>query len=316
MEHSSPHCPLFSIVIPLYNKQQFIERTLQSVRSQTFTDYEVVIVNDGSTDDSEQKVLSANDLPIRYFRTENRGVSAARNLGIEQARGEFIAFLDADDCWHPHYLQQVAHYIRLLPQHVAFGTAVEFECGKRIVTPPYLFTKTGDYEVLNFFEASMGQAVFLTSATVLKKSLLEQTGLFDVTIRSGQDTDLWIRVGLLVPVVFIWRVGMRYVHDSASLSRNITSLKDKSNYTKYKHLEVDNVPLKRFIDLNRYSLALKSRLLGDEESYRFFTSEITPGSLPHCKRFLLGLPRCVLLPLVSIKNLWTKFGRGHSVFVR
>lgn len=316
MEHSSPHCPLFSIVIPLYNKQQFIERTLQSVRSQTFTDYEVVIVNDGSTDDSEQKVLFANDLPIRYFRTENRGVSAARNLGIEQARGEFIAFLDADDCWHPHYLQQVAHYIRLLPQHVAFGTAVEFECGKRIVTPPYLFPKTDDYEVLNFFEASMGQAVFLTSATVLKKSLLEQTGLFDVTIRSGEDTDLWIRVGLLVPVVFIWRVGMRYVHDSASLSRNITSLKDKSNYTKYKHLEADNVPLKRFIDLNRYSLALKSRLLGDEESYRFFTSEIAPDSLPYFKRFLLGLPRCVLLPLVSIKNLWTKFGRGHSVFVR
>lgn len=316
MEHSSPHCPLFSIVIPLYNKQQFIERTLQSVRNQTFTDYEIVIVNDGSTDDSEQKVLSVNDLPVRYFRTENRGVSAARNLGIEQARGEFIAFLDADDYWYPHYLQQVAHYICLLPQHVAFGTAVEFECGKRIVTPPYLFPKTGDYEVLNFFEASMGQAVFLTSATVLRKSLLEQTGLFDVTIRSGQDTDLWIRVGLLVPVVFIWYVGMRYVHDSASLSRNITSLKDKSNYTKYKHLEADNVPLKRFIDLNRYSLALKSRLLGDEESYRFFTSEIAPDSLPYFKRFLLGLPRCVLLPLVSIKNLWTKFGRGHSVFVR
>jgi len=102
-----------SIVIPAYNVAQYISETLESVFAQTFTDYEVIVVNDGSpdTEDFEQAIepyLSR----IRYLKQENRGASVARNTGLQAARGEFIAFLDADDLWLPPYLDQQMKFIR------------------------------------------------------------------------------------------------------------------------------------------------------------------------------------------------------------
>src|SRR5690606_11844396 len=105
----------FSIIIPLYNKEKYILATLESVFQQTFEDYEIIVINDGSTDSSEQKVLQLNHQKISYYKTENKGVSAARNFGINQAKGRFITFLDADDYWLPHFLSEIYKYILLLP---------------------------------------------------------------------------------------------------------------------------------------------------------------------------------------------------------
>src|SRR5699024_6424946 len=95
---------MFSIVIPLYNKELSITNTLQSVLNQTFTDFEVVIVNDGSTDNSVEKVEAFNDPRIRLIHQANAGVSAARNKGIEEANYDWISFLDADDLWMENHL--------------------------------------------------------------------------------------------------------------------------------------------------------------------------------------------------------------------
>ena len=95
----------FSVIIPLYNKEKYIQNTLQSVLNQTFENFEVIIVDDGSTDDGPEKVGLISDCRIRFIRKENGGVSSARNRGIAEARGEYIAFLDADDEWRPHALK-------------------------------------------------------------------------------------------------------------------------------------------------------------------------------------------------------------------
>ncbi|KIC01072.1 hypothetical protein OA88_15890, partial [Flavobacterium sp. JRM] len=89
----------FSIVIPLYNKAYYIENTIKSVLYQSFTDYEIIIINDGSTDNSLEKVLEFNDKRIQLYTQQNQGASVARNLGIEKAKYNYIAFLDADDLW-------------------------------------------------------------------------------------------------------------------------------------------------------------------------------------------------------------------------
>ena len=89
--------PFFSIIIPLYNKENAIEKTLKSVFNQSFTDYEVIVINDGSTDKSKEKVYAFSDSRLRLISTENKGVSQARNLGISESKGKLIAFLDADD---------------------------------------------------------------------------------------------------------------------------------------------------------------------------------------------------------------------------
>ena len=100
-----------SIVIPLYNKGFIISETLDSVLAQTFTDFEIIIVNDGSTDNGFEIVSQFSDKRIKLFQQQNKGAAAARNLGIEKATGELIAFLDADDYWYPNHLEVVLDII-------------------------------------------------------------------------------------------------------------------------------------------------------------------------------------------------------------
>ena len=106
----------FSVIIPVYNKERYIRKTIQSVLKQTFRDYEIIVVDDGSKDDSFKIVKSMQEDSIVLVQQENSGVAAARNTGIESARGEYIAFLDADDYWHPNYLEVIDDLITRFPQ--------------------------------------------------------------------------------------------------------------------------------------------------------------------------------------------------------
>uniref|UniRef100_A0A4W5LYG6 Glycosyltransferase 2-like domain-containing protein n=1 Tax=Hucho hucho TaxID=62062 RepID=A0A4W5LYG6_9TELE len=111
----------FSVIIPLYNKECFIENTLKSVLSQTFTAFEVIIINDGSTDKSEEKALQFKDSRIRYYSKENGGVSTARNFGIDKAKSVYITFIDADDYWYPTFLESIPfflYFFRLLRSYI------------------------------------------------------------------------------------------------------------------------------------------------------------------------------------------------------
>ena len=117
---------MISVVIPLYNKEHQISETLRSVLEQTFQDFEVVIVDDGSTDKSAEEALKIRDPRIRLVRQENAGVSAARNRGVEEARFDLVAFLDADDLWKPEYLQTQYDLSRKYPQCDVFACNYEF----------------------------------------------------------------------------------------------------------------------------------------------------------------------------------------------
>src|SRR5690625_5076160 len=114
---------MFSVVIPLYNKELSIRNTLQSVLDQTFTDFEIVIVNDGSTDSSAAIVEEFTDPRIRLIHQENQGVSAARNKGIEEAKYDWIVFLDGDDLWENNHLEEFVKMIKLFPEDRVFCTS-------------------------------------------------------------------------------------------------------------------------------------------------------------------------------------------------
>ncbi|NLZ30356.1 MAG: glycosyltransferase family 2 protein, partial [Methanomicrobiales archaeon] len=115
--------PEVSVVIPLYNKAPYIARALSSIIAQTRQDFEVIVIDDGSTDGGEEIVRGFDDPRIRVIRQENRGVSAARNRGIEAARADFIAFLDADDEWMPTHLGALLRLRGRYPRAGAYGTA-------------------------------------------------------------------------------------------------------------------------------------------------------------------------------------------------
>lgn len=306
--------PFFSVIIPLYNKEPFIADTLNSVLSQTFPDFEIIIVNDGSTDAGEEKVLQFKDPRIRYYIRENKGVAAARNLGITLANAPYIAFLDYDDLWYPDFLQTMHRNIGRFPEQKVFSAAIEIETAKNIIPAQYSIKKTGYVEVVDFFGASSKEAVIWTSAAVLHKTVFEKSGYFDTKVKHAEDTDLWIRVGLDFPVVFDWKILAKYVYDDKSVSRGKHYIFEEGSFLKYAELEKDNPALKKFLDLNRFSAAIKSKLNGDKKNFRKCYEAIDFKNLSARKRILLHLTAFQLRILVTLKSFLADVGLGSAVF--
>jgi glycosyltransferase involved in cell wall biosynthesis len=304
----------FSVIIPLYNKENFIENTLKSVFNQSFTDFEVLIVNDGSIDTSEEKVLQFNDVRIRYFYKENGGVSSARNFGIEQATSNYITFLDADDYWYPNFLQEMFSNTQNHNDVKVFSAAIEVETSKKTFAALYSIEKKADCQIVNYFEASHKETAICTSCAVFHKSVFEKTGNFDMSLKSGEDTDMWIRIGLHYPVLFSWKILARYVYDKESLSKKYQTTIDSLYVSKYSSLEKTNLQLKIFLDLNRFSLAIKSKIEGDTTIFFEMYDGIDFKKLSLKKKIILQLPVFLLKFLIDFKTILTNLGLGNAVF--
>lgn len=301
--------PYFSIVIPVFNKENFVAETLESVLTQSFSDYEIIIINDGSTDSSEAKILGFEDSRIRYFSKANEGVAVARNFGIEKATADFICFLDADDYWHPDFLQTMHRFTNKLPEQQVFATAIEIETGNKLLKAQYSIPKKSDFEIVDFFEASQKECVLWTSGVCIHKSVFELVGVFDTNIKHGEDTELWIRIGLDFPIVFIWEILARYVYDAASASRNWNYFFEPYTFNKHALQEMSDPALKKYMDLNRFSAVIKSNLAGERKTAQEIYSEIDLKNLSLKKRVLLQLPPVLVKLLIRVQR---KFGK--SVF--
>lgn len=197
---------MISVVIPLHNKEKQIENTLQSVFAQTFIDYEIIIVNDGSTDGSTDVVESINDPRIRLINQKNSGVSAARNRGIKEAKGEFIAFLDADDAWKPEYLETQLKLTKLYPECDVFTVNYEF-CdtnGNKTSTIIKNLPFEGEHGILsNYFKvASTSHPPLWTSAVMVRKTAIESIGGFPLGIKSGEDLLTWARLACSYKIAY------------------------------------------------------------------------------------------------------------------
>jgi glycosyltransferase involved in cell wall biosynthesis len=186
--------PLVSVIIPAYDVSEFIGEALDSVLAQTFTDYEIIVINDGSPDTPAlERALKPYMSRIVYLKQENRGVSAARNTGIEAARGSLIAFLDGDDTWLPNYLEvQVARIQAdptidvLYPNVIMFGDSSS-EAGEEFMT---ICPSSGEVT----FERLLLQECNVSNCSIARRETIVRAGLFDESLRSVEDFDLWLRV--------------------------------------------------------------------------------------------------------------------------
>ncbi len=197
--------PAVSVIIPLYNKANDIGRTLEKALSQTFENFEILIINDGSTDHSEQVVRTFTDPRIRIFSKENGGVCTARNMGIREARGSLIAFLDADDIWKPNHLAVLISLTDQFPECGAFTTAYEvIEPTGNLVRTHHLGIPDAPWEgiIPNYFRSCIGSYPVWTSATAVKKCVFDDVGTFKVGIHRGEDLDMWGRIALKYPIAF------------------------------------------------------------------------------------------------------------------
>ena len=290
--------PKFSVVISVFNKEKYISDTIESILNQTFEDFEIVILNDGSTDASESKILEFKDTRIRYYSEKNQGAGAGRNYVINKAIGEYIALLDADDIWYPFYLEEQNRLIKKYPNEAVFSTAQEISRNNKLQPRAYsIALKENESGVLDYFESSKLDSIIHSSSVVINRELLINIGGFNPKIKSGQDTDLWIRIGLKRKVVFSTKICSRYLFIPNSLFRSTKSMNEKIDLSPYEIYEKENKGLKVFLDLNRYSLALQAKAWGDDENFKRLKSKIDISNLNNKQRFLLKCNRPILMVL-------------------
>ena len=153
-----------------------------------------------------------------------------------------------------------------------------------------------------------------TSCATFHKQVFIEIGLFDTEIRSGQDTDMWIRIGQIYPIVFSFKILARYVYDQESLSKNNAYLHQKLDFSKFTAAEKNNPALKKFLDFNRFSLAIKCKLNSDYAKYGDYVSAIDCNKLPLKKRILLQLPAVVLKQLLFFNDLMLTLGIRKTIF--
>jgi cellulose synthase/poly-beta-1,6-N-acetylglucosamine synthase-like glycosyltransferase len=186
--------PPVSVIIPAFNAAGHIVAALESVFAQSFTDYEVILVNDGSPDTEQlEQAIQPYVSRIIYLTQQNAGPSAARNLGIRHARGEWLAFLDSDDAWLPHYLAEQLRFLREDPalDMVYCNAILAGDANAAGKTFMQLCPSIGP---VTFESLLVEQTQVITSGTVVRRQKITAAGLFDEDLRCSEDHDLWLRV--------------------------------------------------------------------------------------------------------------------------
>lgn len=197
---------MISVIIPLYNKELHISNTINSVLSQTYQDFEIVIVDDGSADKSVKEVKKFEDPRIRLISQPNSGVSVARNRGISEAHGEFVALLDADDAWKPGYLETQFGLTEKYPECEVFATSYEF-CDKNGKTTHTVINNlpfTGEDGILsNYFQvASTSHPPICSISIMARRGIFESVGGFPKGIKSGEDLLTWARLAARYKIAY------------------------------------------------------------------------------------------------------------------
>ena len=310
--------PFFSIIIPLYNKEHFIVKTIQSALDQTFKDFEIIVVNDGSTDASLDAISVLKDSRIKIFTIKNQGVSHARNFGIEKANADYIAFLDADDLWLNNHLEQIKKLVEDFPNCGLYANAYVKKIGEISLEPHYInIPKSWNGIVKDYFKSSLFSCIAWTSAVMIPKKILEGFNGFDekITLGAGEDTDLWIKIALQHQIAFNSNVTAIYnLHADNRISNSNTNLRKFLDLDAYEEEAKNNASLKTYLDLNRFSIALQYKLVGNKEQMDFYLKNLDKDNLNAKQRFLLSCNKNILVLFMKVQNLLRQFHVNLSPF--
>ncbi len=313
--------PRFSVIIPIYNKEKDVETTIKSVLNQTYVDYEVILVDDGSTDNSLNIVNAIEDDRIQIFTKQNEGVSKTRNYGITKSKAEYIAFLDADDYWYPNHLETLHRLIKKFPEETWYATAYEKRFYTNFKSPMNspILTKGKDWsgKIDNYFKYCLVDSLAWTSAVCMKKDFLSALDGFDfmITHGAGEDTDLWIRAALKSPLIFSNNITATHNLDGTNRISNTPTLKRTyMDLDNYEDDSKNNSYLKKYLDLNRYSFAIQHKISNDYDSFNNYVEKLNIRNLNSKQRLLLSLPTICLRLLLNLKNKMEQVGYRLSSF--
>lgn len=303
-----------SVIIPLYNKRAHIIDTLETVLSQSLLPLEVIVVNDGSTDDGADRVLEKIQTDQRYSMVrlvsqKNGGVSRARNRGIREAKATHVAFLDADDSWEVHYLEEIQNLMCRFPNAKAYATNYQ----KRVANIGFVNPKIrlvghseAPFTLHNYFEiCANGDLPFMTSSICISKALLEKIGYFPEDEPMGEDQDLWARVALVGVIAYSPRI-LSFYHldaDNRACCNNIPS--EECPFSQRLHAKVldGTIAKERVAQVLKYTAAHLLELA---------RQNIRAGKIEIAKK-LLQDSRTSLLPMKRLRCYWEmNIARGKA----
>lgn len=304
---------MITVVIPLYNKETSVSAAVESVLNQSFQDFEIVVVDDGSTDSGAYVVKSMTDSRIRLIHQPNGGVSKARNTGIREARGRYIAFLDADDEWDKDYLSKIWELIEKYPECKARATNYKLELSGQLQdTVLRKIPFEGDGVLYNYFEiGACSHPPVWTSCTCIDKDILLSIGGFPEGVRSGEDLLTWARVAMKTDFAYSMEpLGLYKMDDSYVLTSTPSRRQDDGDPVGrgLEQLLTENPSkpgLKSYI--SRWHKMRASTAIRFFNRYECFRETCLSLRFDMCKwetyPFLILpiLPKCVLLKLFARK---------------
>ena len=256
----------FSVVIPLYNKAPYVDKAIASVLSQTFADYELIIVDDGSRDNSVVVALDAIEGRgnCRLVTQENAGVSTARNNGVAISKGDYLCFLDADDWWNPHFLEEMNQLTCQYPDAGIYGSnyTIVNETRRKTRIAKIAVEEGFERGYINYCQvyASTLYMPLWTGAVCIPKAVFDEIGGFPQGVKLGEDFLLWIHIALKHKVVFLNKPLAYYNQDVDAANRGVGRLHDPKehmlwNLTDLEPLEATDNDYKQLVDnLRTYDL--------------------------------------------------------------
>jgi glycosyltransferase involved in cell wall biosynthesis len=296
--------PVFSVIIPLYNKAPYVAKTLESVFSQDFVDFEVIVVDDGATDSSAKIVKQCNDPRLQYFYKENGGVSSARNVGISMAKGALIAFIDADDYWAPGHLSALYRLHLEFPRAGLLAARYELKFSEKRIVKPHFKNLPENFRgiVPDFFEANLTYRVATASSVAVTAAALKTIGYFNTALSNGEDNDMWTRIALEYDVALNDTYTALYnFHIAGTLSKRKMGKRALSDFSQFSTAEKTNISLKKFLDMYRLQYALNLKAEGSDLWKRYHAATAAEN-ISFAKKILLLLPPFALRFLKKLKK--------------
>jgi GT2 family glycosyltransferase len=210
--------PTISVVVPAYNGERTILETIKSIQQQTFSDFELIVINDGSTDRTLERLATVEDPRLKVFSYENGGLPVARNRGIARAMGEFITFIDADDLWTPDKLEL---QLAALQQHPEAGVAYSWTLVMDEKGEGFYPGKSVSFEGNVYSQLLLSNFIASGSNVMLRKEAIASVGEFDPTLRSCEDWDYWLRVAARWSFVVVPKYQILYRQSSGAMSSKV-----------------------------------------------------------------------------------------------
>ncbi len=242
--------PFFSVVIPLYNKAPYILRAVNSVLNQTFQDYELIVVDDGSTDRGGELVKKIPDTRIRLIKQNNSGVSSARNRGIQEAKSDYVAFLDADDEWKERLLECFIELIEEYPDYVLYGQSFYIKDKKKLFEPKLFNRYHKNYKgtLIEYLDLAPHGQPFFPSSVCIPIKKITYLGGFPENVALGEDLTVWLELYLMGNLAFCNSFNAIYYLDnkdniSTNLNLDFGFFEQKLEYYLNK-AEIDKITLK------------------------------------------------------------------------